>query len=354
MGLKGNRNARIGNWARSVFQKLIQERKLDPAIAERANKFLEPQVDRADWEAVAKAFNEYFSLSGEFRYSTKLNRVDKKLDPIEDFLVNLREGHCERYAAALALSLRSLGIPTQFVMGYKGHEFQGEGQYLVRQDHAHAWVEVLIPRPMPENFPKNPNHPEGDILWHWLTLDPTPIDASITEPTDKSWFATAREFGKEFFENYIVGYNPERRKRTYDQVREIAQEYGALLLLIPAGWFARRAWKRSLQKRRNASQSPDQANEIPGWYRRYLSILDQHGFAMPTQATPREHAEAVGMTLKVISHPEIGELPMYIVSKLYRQRFAGLPIQDSELTEINAALARLQEALRQLPTRKKS
>ena len=45
--------------------------------------------------------------SGEFRYTLEMNLVDPGLDPVEDFLIKRKMGHCEYFAsacAALALS----------------------------------------------------------------------------------------------------------------------------------------------------------------------------------------------------------------------------------------------------------
>ena len=40
-----------------------------------------------------------------------MNVIDGRLDPVEDFLVNRKKGHCEYFASALALLLRSIDIP---------------------------------------------------------------------------------------------------------------------------------------------------------------------------------------------------------------------------------------------------
>ena len=42
------------------------------------------------------------------------------IDPVLDFLVNRKEGHCEYFASALALLLRSVDVPARLVNGFKG------------------------------------------------------------------------------------------------------------------------------------------------------------------------------------------------------------------------------------------
>ena len=47
---------------------------------------------------------------------------DPTIDPIEDFVTKHPQGHCEYFATALTLMLRSLGIPARVVSGFKCDE----------------------------------------------------------------------------------------------------------------------------------------------------------------------------------------------------------------------------------------
>src|SRR5262249_59177878 len=78
-----------------------------------------------------------------------LRRVYPTLAPTLDFLWNIKQGHCHRYAGGLTLMLRSLGIPARIVKGFRGADALGDGTYAVRQSHAHSWVEVLLRRSVP-------------------------------------------------------------------------------------------------------------------------------------------------------------------------------------------------------------
>ena len=93
-----------------------------------------------------RLLTDYLANSGEYTYTLEIARHDQQLDPVLDFLINTRQGHCERFAAALALMLRWVRIPARVVKGYRGCESQGHGKYVVRHSHAHAWVEMLAPR----------------------------------------------------------------------------------------------------------------------------------------------------------------------------------------------------------------
>src|SRR5207244_7733846 len=105
------------------------------------------------FEKIARALERYLSDSGEYHYSLTLTKADPQLDPVADFLFNTKVGHCNRFATALAVMLRSIGIPAQLVLGFRGADALGNGNYAVRQCYAHSWVEVFVLRydPVPEN-----------------------------------------------------------------------------------------------------------------------------------------------------------------------------------------------------------
>jgi len=79
-------------------------------------------------------------------------------EPLADFLFNVREGHCEYFATAMAVMLRTQGVATRVVNGFHGGDYNSaSGVTVVRELNAHSWVEVY--------FPKDDQ---------WVTFDPTP------------------------------------------------------------------------------------------------------------------------------------------------------------------------------------
>jgi hypothetical protein len=73
-----------------------------------------------------------------------LNAKVDPAHPMQSFLQTKR-GYCEMYATLLALAIRSLGIPSRVVNGYYGGEWNDVGHFLlIRQAHAHSWVEAWI------------------------------------------------------------------------------------------------------------------------------------------------------------------------------------------------------------------
>ena len=67
-------------------------------------------------------------------------------NPIDEFLFEYRSGHCEYFATAMVMMLRSQGVPARFVTGFLGTELNPlEDYFVVRQSNAHAWVEAYLP-----------------------------------------------------------------------------------------------------------------------------------------------------------------------------------------------------------------
>ncbi len=99
----------------------------------------------------------------QFNYTLNINNFNAQ-DPIRDFLLNRKEGHCELFASSAALLLRQEGIPTRLATGFLlDLTMQHESFIHVQERMAHAWVEYF-----------------HDGAWH--TLDPTP-PMPIAEPT---------------------------------------------------------------------------------------------------------------------------------------------------------------------------
>ena len=58
----------------------------------------------------------------------------------------MKQGHCEYFATAMAVMLRTQGIATRVVNGfYEGEYNEAADIFVVRQKNAHSWVEVYFP-----------------------------------------------------------------------------------------------------------------------------------------------------------------------------------------------------------------
>lgn len=152
------RRAPQANVARySVTSRLPSRRRLErAAIADTDRRYLEVPLELA----VSPIFEEIVSeaqaagsttlpqiyatqriLSERYIYSLR-PKIPEGADPTLAFLSGGR-GYCQHFASAMILLLRAQGIPARMGIGYAGGEWRNKGGfYVVRQKHAHAWVEV--------------------------------------------------------------------------------------------------------------------------------------------------------------------------------------------------------------------
>ena len=112
----------------------------------------------ADPRAQAQLVERYLRLS--YRYS--LEQPDTRgRDPLHVFLFETKAGHCEYFSTAMALMMRSLGVPTRNVTGFLGADYNPYGDYYaVRNGNAHSWVEIYADE-------------------RWITFDPTPGSGQV-------------------------------------------------------------------------------------------------------------------------------------------------------------------------------
>jgi len=142
-----------GDVIEGVFSPRIRELARS-ILAERGVNTALLAENPAEVRRAAQAVVAYFST---FPYTLETFSPREGQDPIEMFLFDTRQGHCEYFAAGAAALLSSAGVPVRIVSGYAAAEFNPvTGYYTVRKSDAHAWIEVR----MPTN--------------RWETFDPTP------------------------------------------------------------------------------------------------------------------------------------------------------------------------------------
>ena len=79
------------------------------------------------------------------QYTLETKDTPAGKDPVEEFLFITRKGHCELFASATVLTLRSMGIPARYVTGLVCDETHPSGAYYVaRVGGAHAWCEAYL------------------------------------------------------------------------------------------------------------------------------------------------------------------------------------------------------------------
>jgi hypothetical protein len=128
---------------------------LPPSLDPRITKLAE-QITAGSRNDYDRAANIERYLKTRYGYTLDLSGppVD---DPLANFLFVRRAGHCEYFASAMAIMLRTIQIPSRYVTGFLPGEFNDVGgDYIVRGSDAHSWVEAYFP-----------GH-------GWITFDPTP------------------------------------------------------------------------------------------------------------------------------------------------------------------------------------
>jgi len=160
-----------------------------PPLDVRISKLAE-EITAAAPSNYEKAIALEHYLATRFGYTLELpSRVPR--DPLANFLFERKHGHCEYFASSMAVMLRSLRIPSRMVTGFRGGEFNDlTGQYVVRANDAHSWVEAYFPG-------------SG-----WISFDPTPAGSL---PTRTGWSRmqlyvdAAASFWREWIINYDIG-----------------------------------------------------------------------------------------------------------------------------------------------------
>lgn len=125
--------------------------KLDPRVAELAAQVVEGEI-----YPLRKAQRIEAHLRSGYGYTLELpDRLED--DPLAHFLFERREGHCEYFSTAMAMMLRTEGIPSRIVNGFAGGVRNPlTGASVLRSSDAHSWVEAYI------------------AGYGWLEFDPTP------------------------------------------------------------------------------------------------------------------------------------------------------------------------------------
>ncbi len=145
------------SYSDSIRKTYLQLPPLDPRIPALAKQITARATSPYD---KARAIEAYLQM--HYGYTLDLTGSPQP-DPLTYFLFQKRAGHCEYFATAMTVMVRSLGIPARYVNGFQTGEYNDVGgDFVVRASDAHSWVEVYFP------------------TFGWLTFDPTPAvdDAS--------------------------------------------------------------------------------------------------------------------------------------------------------------------------------
>ncbi len=132
------------------------------------------KVTMGEFEELRKKIKE--SFYEDFKYTLFLTGADRRA-PFSEFLNKKKEGHCEYFAGSAAMLFRRMGIPSRYVVGFAVSERGKGNEWLLRGQHAHAWIQVYVGGTWVNEAKKPGQYP----VWRcrggkWVELDLTPTD----------------------------------------------------------------------------------------------------------------------------------------------------------------------------------
>jgi hypothetical protein len=305
-------------------------------------------------------------LRDSYRYSLDVG-TDNSENPVEEFLFVRKTGYCEHYASAMVLMLRTLGIPARLVTGFLIGEWNDfGGYYTVRQQDAHAWVEVFFPQ-------------SG-----WIVFDPTPNIAAAPPNPLLAMAGRIVDSVRLRWYRYVIQYSLGDQVRLAQGVRERGDTFRAQVV----EWFAsvgrmtasiRAAVDRALSRVPFHAGAPAVPKLPPGmswvpvvvvvlltmllvWrrltrrsvmvlsgrqqaavrlYVRMLKLLETRGLRKAPAMTPMEFAGLVSDQWSVAGRCVRGVTDLYC-----RVRFGQAPLSQEELQSAESLLASLRAARR--------
>lgn len=98
----------------------------------------------------------------DFPYNLQVEAAPPRTDSVDFFLFEQKAGYFDYHATALAVMLRTVGVPARVAVGYALDPTTAtETTYTVRKEDAYSWVEVFFPEYGWVNFNPTPDRPAG-------------------------------------------------------------------------------------------------------------------------------------------------------------------------------------------------
>ena len=130
-----------------------------PELAEQVSKDATNAFDKAS------TIERYLR---QITYNEAIPAPPLGVDVVEWFLFEGKEGYCDYYSTAMAVMLRSIGIPARVARGYASGEYNEDYEaYIVRSLDAHAWPEVYFPK------------------YGWIEFEPTASEELLVRPLEE-------------------------------------------------------------------------------------------------------------------------------------------------------------------------
>lgn len=238
------------------------KRRYLPDEAEDLHKQVEELIPRgADQRTTVRILAEYLRSNRTYY----LPGQEGAARNIQDFLADRGGGHCEFFATSMVMLLRLRGIPCRMVGGYLGHEWsEDDKELIIRERHAHAWVEVWDPK-------------QG-----WMTIDPTPAqdDMRVRGTTALS---KVQEWLQDMWAS-VATFDGKTRARLMTWVQNSLWELLITMRAHPLGSFMVLAWLVLGLWWWRRRQRP----LVPAAVHDYRTVLHKLGLQLEPGETPRQ------------------------------------------------------------------
>ena len=277
--------------------------------------------------ALHKALLLESHLRTNFRYELGTPELSR-LAPIEDFIFNRKEGHCERFAAAMALFLRMQGVPSRVVIGYVANTrnlFTGRLQ--VRFRDAHSWTEGYFPERGWVRFDATPG-PSGDEI--------SSDFKDMLDALDFAWYTHVVNFNG-FAQRELMTDTAAVLRKVPPGVWQIFTWAMIILLVVSTtirfGKYKRWKWRWNPRPSARVSQSV-----VRHHYDRMLNIVAKEGLKKEDQDTPFEFLSQIEREAASLRE-EVATVTGSFCKTFYGEK----ALDKTELTETEQALKRLKE-----------
>jgi protein-glutamine gamma-glutamyltransferase len=332
----------------SIYLQLPLE--LDPRIPELA-----AQITKNARTPFDKALAIESYLRNRFTYTLNLTGKPGD-DPLAHFLFETRAGHCEYFASAMTIMLRTLGVPSREVNGFLPGEYNDlGGDYIVRASDAHSWVEVYFPGMDWQVFDPTPAGPENEtgflsrlgkyadlmeITWNeWVIGYDFAHQISLAQnlqhgsrnwsESARDWFEDKQRAGKKWMKSWRL----DRGALAYSVPIALVFFLVALRFNLLAELIRRVSLFLQLRGSNAVRSDPQLASRL---YSELLRMLARRGLMREVTQTPLEFAAAVDA-------PNLAP-PLREFTQLYaHSRFGGAPCDATRLRQL---LDQIRAALR--------
>lgn len=240
-------------------------------------------------------------------------------DAAAHYLFKSKRGACDLAATATAVMCRGVGIPARVAVGYVLEEpLPQGGGYLVRQAHAHMWVEAFFPR------------------LGWVPFDPAPPISSIRENLlTVAWYRLTSAFSK------IGGGGLDALLLVIVVVTTLVMAlYGGVSWIRTRILEPRRQWKEVAQR---------PGGQVLLTYARALHLLRSRGWRREGWMTAREYLASLREPWT--ASPEALAALETLTSLFERAEYAATAGGEPE-REATAALAALARTAPRAPRQK--